>query len=205
LLNGIATDRNVSAISSSRAQASRRARSGPDTTVQPSLSCGEPARLLRPSSVKLSTSSLGAERRAGPSPSGNSAKTSSLITGKPSAASAARSASLAYCPVGLFGETLITARARGVTARRSESRSMCQAPSYAKRYGSACTPRALPMLEQRVAWRRHQHGVARIAQQLEQEAVRLAGARGEQDVRRVGARGARQRFARRNQTERLGR
>jgi len=41
------------------------------------------------------------------------------------------------------------------------------------------------VLEQRIAGSRHQHAVARVTEQLEQPAVRLARARRQHDVRRV--------------------
>src|SRR6185503_14692171 len=43
------------------------------------------------------------------------------------------------------------------------------------------------MVEQRIAWLRNQYSVARVAQQLEQPRIGLAGAGGQHDLRRVDA------------------
>ena len=92
--------------------------------------------------------------------------------------SAARSSRCRNDPVGLFGDTIRIARTRSVAARRDRV--------------DVDPPRAVilervrnrrhrfergQVLEQRIARVRHQHRVAGIAQQLEQQCVGFAGAR----------------------------
>ena len=95
-------------------------------------------------------------------------------------------------PVGLLGDTTSSART-SAGARRIDSMSIVQRPWYSSAYGCAVMPfERRQVFEQRIAGLRNKYTVARIAQQLEQPRVCLAGARGQDDVRGidVGRRGA---------------
>ena len=96
---GVPTERNVSAISSSRASASSRRSAGPETAVQASFTWGSPQDLERPSSAKVSAGPPPATvaTRAGSPRSGKSAKTSSAITARPSAAQYRETSSHSSC------------------------------------------------------------------------------------------------------------
>ena len=128
--------------------------------------------------------------RRGSSPSAKSANTSSATSASSrSAQSASRASSSSRFrkdPVGLPGLTTTRARVRGVSALR-ERRHVDVPLAVVRERVAAHGDRLEPgqELEQRIARPRDQHLVAGVAQQLEQEAVGLAGAGVEQHA--VGA------------------
>ena len=105
----------------------------------------------------------------------------------------ARSEAATNDPVGLFGFTSTSTRARPLLvarlapARASAADQAVEVDVPVAVVGQAITHRPNPfqsrqVVEERIARLWDQHGVARIAEQLEQQRVRLAGAGGDHDL-----------------------
>jgi hypothetical protein len=97
-----------------------------------------------------------------------------------SAAIRSSSSWVANDPVGLFGDTSSSARVRALIARSTLDRSIVQVIGNRGHEIEPCQ-----VLEQRIARLGDEHFVAGPGQQLEQQRVRLAGARGQHDAARV--------------------
>ena len=221
---GAPTDRYVSATSSS--PASVASVSGPPTTIQPSFRCGRPHDFDSPPRLKTRAAAANAgasaagETRVGSGPSGYGANTSSAtIASSPRAAMSASAIGLVALdePAGrVVGTrdddgTRPRAAAARLTERLLDAREV-EAPDAVERQPVGdrnSTLEANEVVVKRVARFGDQHRVARIAQQLEQERARFAGAGRDRHARGIdGGAGrrvfSRDRGARRRQPQRRG-
>ncbi len=188
---GVETERYVSQTSSSRSSATPTSASGPATAIHPSFTCGSPADFDSPPSEKTSTSRRSSGRpaaRRGARRRARSRRTprrrSPPRRARPRSARP-RSSSSAFTndPVGLFGLTSRMARVRvaDVALETVEiDRPRAVVVEVVRPGRHRVEPRQV--VEQRIARPRHQHLVARIGQQLEEQRVRLARAGGEDDA-----------------------
>ena len=188
---GVPTDRKLSAISSSAASAASRSAGGPPAMHPAELHLRQPDRLRQAAERERQhrraarrCRSPGRPPRAGSRQTPRRRSAPSRARGRrPTAARAPRARDERAGRV-VRRHDQQRARVRraraGSTRSRSSSGRGTRARTGAPRYPSS----ARQMLEQRIAGLRHQHGVARIAQQLEQPRVGLAGAGGQDDLRR---------------------
>ena len=192
----MATERKVSATNSRRSRAAATAACGPLATIHASLSCGRPTLLESPPRVKVRAARLAAKLRPSARPSIQGVVQEDLIgderppaLGSQRARGRPASSGCTNEPVGLFGWTTTTARTlSGAWARACGSRRhACLGVELVGHRLHAL--HASQVLEQRVRGRGHEHRLARVRQELEQERVGLAGGGREKDA--LGVHGGR--------------
>ena len=176
----------VSAMISYAASASSTFGAGPPKPIQPSFSCGRPAGLRQPAEAERQHVGAGAARDVAVG------RRVERIVGEHFVADERQLVAAAdvrqarrdrpRCrnePVGLFGDT--TSMRAYAIGRGASHRVDVDAPrrrdTRARTASRVDRFEPRQVLEQRIARLRHQHLVAGIAQQLEQQRVRLAGAR----------------------------
>ena len=194
----------------------RAARAGRTTAIQPSFSCGRPQDFDRPPSENVSARcrrrpgsparGIGAPREVGEHLVGDDRH----VAGRAQLLQVARLVLLQERSGGVVGvHHHDGARALG-HLRRQAAGAQVPLAVVGKRVGPMHHVfEAGEKVEERIARARHQHLVAGIAQCLEQERVRLAAARGEQDLAGIDRRAApqvvaRDGSARREQAARIG-
>ena len=137
------TERNASAMNSSRASASSRAAAGPATTIHATLSCGSASTFDAPESTKCSGPSSAPASAPGGAASRRRVVREDLVRRRSrgrvrarSLRSDAQSSGSTNEPVGLCGSIASSARLRGPSVAASASRSMRQrAPRRGGRSG----------------------------------------------------------------------
>ena len=198
---GVDTDRNVSATISRPSTRRQRRRPDRSTPIHATFTCGRPTDFDSPPSPNASARDCSSTDIARPCPS-------SAVVGEHLVADQRHAARRAQLNQRLQSPPGERPTRSGCWARR-RARPWCapstppppprrrcrHSPCMSRSYGTAHALERREVLEERIAGPRHQHGIAGVAQQLEEQRVGFAGAGGERirDRRHRPRRGARSR------------